>query len=130
MRIYLVDGSNAVRRQDYDPRFPAVEEDRTLRWLDRLDRLAEAAGGSFSVEVFFDGPARSVGGPYAAIRVRFAPGVQADDMILGVVRLQGFSGKGAVVVTEDGGLADDARAEGAKVLRFSEFESRLRAKKA
>ncbi|MBI5882045.1 MAG: hypothetical protein HZB91_02955 [Elusimicrobia bacterium] len=130
MRTYLVDGSNAVRRHDYDPRFPAVEEQRTLDWLDRLEGLVSRAGGRFTVEVFFDGPARPVGGPYAALRVRFSVGVRADDMIMGVVRLQGFSGKGAVVVTEDGGLADDARSEGARVLRFSEFEDRLRAKKA
>jgi hypothetical protein len=130
VRTYLVDGSNAVRRHDYDPRFPAVEETRTLAWLDRLDGLVSRAGGRFMVSVFFDGPGRPVGGPYPNLRVRFSVGVRADDMIMGVVRLQGFSGKGAVVVTEDGGLADDARSEGARVLRFSEFEDRLRSRKA
>ncbi|MBI4676757.1 MAG: NYN domain-containing protein [Elusimicrobia bacterium] len=130
MRTYLVDGSNAVRRHDYDPRFPAVEERRTLTWLSRLDRLSGGALGKFQVEVFFDGRARDVGGPYAGLRIRFSAEARADDMILGVVRLLGFSGRGAVVVTEDGALADEARSEGARVLRFSEFEDRLRSRKA
>jgi hypothetical protein len=129
VRTYLIDGTNAVRRHDYDPRYPAVEEARTEDYLERLDGLVSRAGGCISVEVFFDGPMRPVGGPYASLRVRFSPGVTADDMILGAVRLMGFSGKGAVVVTEDGGLAEDASSEGARVLRFSEFEARLRAKK-
>ena len=36
MRVYLVDGSNAVRRGDYDPRFPEVEERRAERRAEAL----------------------------------------------------------------------------------------------
>jgi len=45
MRHYLVDGSNAVRRGSYDPRFPEVEERRTVDFLCRLNDLAAACSG-------------------------------------------------------------------------------------
>jgi len=129
MRTYLVDGSNAVRRDGYDPRFPAVEDEKTARWLSLLDALAAPLSG-IRVEVFFDGPRRPLGGGFPALSVRFPMEGGADEMILGCVRLLASSGRGAVVVTEDGGLGEEARREGARVLRFSEFEGRLRRGKA
>ncbi|MBI5209491.1 MAG: hypothetical protein HY927_05890 [Elusimicrobia bacterium] len=125
-RTYLVDGSNAVRRRGYDPRFPLVEDRRTRGWLGKIDALAGEAGERLAVEVFFDGPPRDVGGVYESLAVRFSPDRDADDMIMGVVRLLASTGRGAVVVTEDGGLAADAREEGARVIGFAEFETRLR----
>ena len=129
MRTYLVDGSNAVRRDGYDPRFPAMEEEKTRAWLSLLDALAAPLPG-IRVEVFFDGPRRALGGSFPALSVRFPMQGGADEMILGSVRLLASSGRGAVVVTEDGGLAEDVRREGARVLGFGEFEGRLRRRKA
>jgi hypothetical protein len=125
MRTYLVDGSNAVRRGGYDPRFPAVEEARVQDWLTRIDRLASSSA-NISIEVYFDGPRRSVGGSYPSLTVRFPIDGTADDMIIGSVRMLASSNHGAIVVTGDGGLAREAEGEGAKVLGFSEFEDRLR----
>lgn len=119
-----MDGSNAVRRGGFDPRFPAVEDARVDVWLSRIDRLASTR--KVSIEVYFDGPRRPVGGPYGSLRVRFPMEGSADDMILGSVRLLASSNKGAIVVTGDGGLAEDAQAEGARVIGFTEFEDRLR----
>jgi hypothetical protein len=129
MRTYLVDGSNAVRRDGYDPRFPAMEEARTRDWLALIDGLAGALPG-IRVEVFFDGPRRALGGSFPALSIRFPMQGGADEMILGSARLLASSGRGAVVVTEDGGLAQDVRREGARVLGFGEFLGRLKSRKA
>ncbi|MFA6030201.1 MAG: hypothetical protein WC969_10130 [Elusimicrobiota bacterium] len=126
MRVYLVDGSNAVRRGGYDPRFPEMEDARTEEWVSRIDRLAGASAGRIRVEVFFDGPRRPLGVRVDAVQVRFPMSGSADDMILGSVRVLAREGRGAVVVTEDGGLADDVRREGARTLGFADFEARLR----
>lgn len=126
MRTYLVDGSNAVRRGGYDPRFPEMEDARTDEWVGRIDRLAGAVAGRVRVEIFFDGPRRPLGIRTAAVSVRFPMSGSADDMILGSVRVLAREGRGAVVVTEDGGLVDDVRREGARAMGFADFESRLR----
>ncbi|MBI5244876.1 MAG: NYN domain-containing protein [Elusimicrobia bacterium] len=129
MRTYLVDGSNAVRGDGFDPRFPAVEDERAREWLARIDSLAAALPG-IRVEVFFDGPRREMGGAFHALGVRFPVEGGADEMILGSARMLASSGRSAVVVTKDGSLADEVRHEGARVMDFDEFESRLRRRKA
>jgi len=65
-------------------------------------------------------------GAYPSLRIRFPMEGTADDMILGSVRLLVSVNRGAVVVTGDGGLAEEAQAEGARVIGFTEFEDRLR----
>lgn len=124
MRTYLVDGTNAVRRGGWDPRFPAVEEARTEQFLAKVQELAGRAAGRIEVEVFFDGPRRAL--PAAAVRVRWTLDGDADAAILGAARGLLNAGRGAVVVTEDGGLAAEIKAEGGRAMRFGEFFDRLR----
>ncbi|MFA6092042.1 MAG: hypothetical protein WCU88_04875 [Elusimicrobiota bacterium] len=103
-----------------------MEEARTAQWVGLIDGLCAGMGGRLSVEIFFDGPRRSVGVSCSNISVRFPMSGTADDMILGAVRLLAREGRAGVVVTQDDDLASDCVREGARVIRFSEFESRLR----
>ncbi len=130
MRLYIVDGSNAVRRNDYDPRFPEMDEARHEEFLDRVTRAAEPLDGGISIEIFFDGPRRPTFPVDTPVQVRFSMDGNADEAILDAVRYRIQSGKGVVVVTQDNGLADLVRHEGAKVIRFSDFETRLRNRRA
>ncbi|MFH2204796.1 MAG: hypothetical protein ABIJ96_16905 [Elusimicrobiota bacterium] len=130
MRHYLVDGSNAVRRGSYDPRFPEIEEQRTLEFLCRLNDLAAACGGLFRIEVFFDGPTRPLIAVDPPVHIRFPIDGYADAAILGTARSLLAQGKGAVAVTGDGQLAAQLREEGAHVIRASELEARLREDRA
>lgn len=123
--IFLVDGSNAVRGKGYDPRFPEMEQARTEAWLLRLDALA-LGKQRVDVEVFFDGPRRSLGVRTCALSVRFPMDGDADTAILGSARHVLATGKGVTVVTGDGELAEEARSEGARVIGFAELEERLR----
>ncbi len=125
--IFLVDGSNAVRGKNYDPRFPEMEQARTEAWLLRLDSLASGRRG-VEVEVFFDGPRRGVGTAISALSVRFPVDGDADEAILGSARHVLAMGKGVTVVTGDGELAEQARSEGARVIGFAQLEERLRRK--
>ncbi len=127
MRTYLVDGTNAVRRGGYDERFPAVEEARTEQLLVRVQDLAERSGARIEVELFFDGPRRTLPATTSSpVRVRWTLDGDADAAILGSARRLLNAGRGAVVVTEDGGLAAEVKAEGGRAMRFSEFFDRLR----
>jgi hypothetical protein len=126
VRTYLVDGSNAVRRGNYDSRFPEVEEAEIERWLGRLVDLAAPLAGGIRIEVFFDGPRRSMPPAADPVFVRFPIDGYADDAILGTARQLLNMGRGAVVVTQDGGLAGQLEEEGARVIGFSQLEDRLR----
>ncbi|PCI40023.1 MAG: hypothetical protein COB53_02260 [Elusimicrobia bacterium] len=130
MRLYIVDGSNAVRRGDYDPRFPEMDEARHEEFLDRVTRAAEPLDGGILIQIFFDGPRRETFPVDTPVQVRFAFDGDADAGILDAVRYRMQSGKGVVVVTQDRDLADQVKEEGAKVIRFSEFETRLRERRA
>lgn len=126
MRTYLVDGTNAVRRGSYDPRFPEMEEARTEAFLHRVIEAGRGAAGRVEIEVFFDGPRRRVD-PAARlpVRVRWTLDGDADAAILGSARRLLNAGRGVVVVTEDGALAADVRAEGGRTMRLREFMDRL-----
>lgn len=125
MRTYLVDGTNAVRRGGWDPRHPAVEEARVEKLL--LDVQALSAACNIEVELFFDGPRRTLPAKTAApVRVRWTLDGDADAAILGSARRLLNAGRGAVVVTDDGGLASEVRDEGGRTMRLSEFFARLR----
>ena len=126
MRTYLVDGTNAVRRGAFDPRFPAVEESRTEAFLLKVEALAAEAADRLRIEIFFDGPRRSMPvRPGMPVRLRFAADGDADAAILGSARRLLNDGRGVVVVTEDSGLAADVRAEGGRTMRPAEFITRL-----
>ncbi|MBI3299369.1 MAG: hypothetical protein HYZ75_14475 [Elusimicrobia bacterium] len=126
MRTYLVDGTNAVRRGAWDPRFPEMEEVRTEGFLHKLSTLAAGAAGRIEVEVFFDGPRRPFRVvPGAPVRLRFTIDGDADAAILGSARRLLDSGRGVVVVTEDSGLAGEVREEGGRSMRIGEFLRRL-----
>ena len=131
MRTYLVDGTNAVRRADWDPRFPAMEEARTEGFLHKVEGLAAESAGRVEIEIFFDGPRRDFRiKPGAPVRLRFPIDGDADAAILGSARRLLNSGRGVVVVTEDSGLAGEVKAEGGRAIRFAEFMDRLRGGKA
>lgn len=125
MRTYLVDGTNAVRRGNYDPRFPEMEESRTHDFVDRLDSLAQPHTGHVQIEVFFDGPRRALSAPSGSIYLRFTGHETADDMILGTARRIIGEGRGVIVATEDSQLREAVAEEGAKVIGFGELHRRL-----
>lgn len=125
MRTYLVDGTNAVRRGAYDPRFPEVEESRTRDFVDRLDSLARPHAGRVQIEVFFDGPRRSLSAATGSIYLRFTGHETADDMILGTARSILSEGRGVIVATEDSQLRQAVAEEGGKVIGFGELHRRL-----
>ncbi len=130
MRTYLIDGSNAVRRGHYDPRFPEIEEERTRRFLSRISALAGELGERVRIEIFFDGPRRPMAEVERPVFLRFPVDGHADSAILGSARSILHSRRGVVVVTGDRGLASEAGRDGARVMGFSEFESRLRRHRA
>ncbi len=119
-RHYLVDGPNLSRGANYDPRFPEMEEARAMELVDRVSRLALRLGSRAEVEIYFDGPARSLGeaGPAS---VRFSYERTADDLIEGKVRLLRSRSIGVVVATEDGALGRELEAEGARVIGRAEL---------
>jgi len=130
LRHYLVDGSNVVRRGNYDPRFPEMEEVRTEDFLFRIDEMASACSGEIRIEIFFDGPVRAHLPVDSPVHVRFPIDGYADDAIIGTARQLINRGKGAVIVTGDGRLAKSLQAEGARIMSPSEFETRLREDRA
>lgn len=130
MRHYLVDGSNAVRGENYDPRFPEMEQQRTADFLHRIGEMAAACSGSIKIEIFFDGPVRAHFPVDSPVSVRFPIDGYADDAIIGTARQLLNRGQGVVVVTGDGRLAKTLCSEGARVMRASELEARLREDRA
>ena len=125
MRHYLIDGTNVVRQGHYAKRFPEVEERKTIDLLCRLNDLALPYTGRVRIDIFFDGPARPMVDVDPPVYIRFPIDGYADAAILGTARSLFAKGKGAVVVTGDGRLAEQLREEGARILRFSELEARL-----
>ncbi|MBI4345344.1 MAG: hypothetical protein HY553_00705 [Elusimicrobia bacterium] len=119
-RHYLVDGTNLSRGDDYDPRFPRMEELRAGELVDDVARLAERLGPRAEVELYFDGPSRPLGSPGRAF-LRFSYERSADELIEGKVRLLRSRGLGVVVATEDGALGRELEAEGARVIGRSEL---------
>ncbi len=130
MRHYLVDGSNVVRRGNYDPRFPEVEERRTIDFLARINDLAGSCGGKIRIEIFFDGHPRPLMPVAPPVFIRFPIDGYADAAILGSARGLLVKGRGVIVVTGDGRLAQELGEEGARVIRLAELEARLREDRA
>jgi predicted RNA-binding protein with PIN domain len=112
--VLLVDGYNASIR--CWPDLPIVEQRRRL-----VDALAElTARSGVDVQVVFDGAEQvepNMSGQYrAAVRVTFSPpGVEADDVILGLVDTVPIH-RPVVVATGDRRVQDEARKRGASVI--------------
>ena len=128
MRTYLVDATNATRRDAYAPGFAEQEDANARQFVGRLSAFASNFGGRISIELIFDGPRRDLGG--SGLAMRFSCERSADDLILGTVRSLRAQGRGVIVATEDSGLAADVEEEGGRVIGFGELFSRLRSGKA
>ncbi len=120
--MVLVDGHNLIGRMPG----PGFRDEAASRAA-LLERLAAwASGRGEPVTVVFDGD--RPGGPgtdrFGPLRVVYAPaGRSADDEILRRVERRG--GRGVTVITSDRGLADRARARGARVEPCEAFLRRV-----
>jgi predicted RNA-binding protein with PIN domain len=129
-RLFCVDGTNLVRTAfGYGgPAHQAQEQSDAEDLVAAFALMCEKVGAGVEVEVFFDGAFRAMPGPRPAnLRVSFARGVSADELILDRARAKAWAKSGAVtVVTADTELGKAAQAEGAKWLRASHGASPLR----
>jgi predicted RNA-binding protein with PIN domain len=120
--MLLLDGHNLIGRSR-TLRLDREEESR----LKLLERVAAAKGaGGQPVWVVFDGnrPGRPLPQKFGGVRVCYSSGGRtADEEIL--KRVEALGPGRATVVTSDRGLADRARARGARILTAEEFLSRL-----
>lgn len=130
MRTYLIDATNAVRRQDYAAGFPEMEDIRTREFIGRLDDNLRGSGSRVSIELFFDGPRRDLGIAPPSMALRFSGERPADDLILGTVRSLRAQGRGVIVATEDSMLRREVAEEGGRVIGFGELFRRLQDGKA
>lgn len=117
-KVLLIDGSNAVCA--IFGSWPGTREDQNRSASDFLVRLSAWASAQkeTEVEIVFDGGFRSLGGktPDSAMRVLFSNHETADALIVERARALRFYGRKVTVVTWDRGLAEDARAEEAKIM--------------
>jgi predicted RNA-binding protein with PIN domain len=112
--VLVVDGYNASFA--WRPSLPVAEQRRRL--LDALEELATRTKAD--VEVVFDGaeaaPPRSSGGPRRLVRARFSPpGVEADDIVVGLVEDLALY-RPVVVASNDHAVQDGAERRGANVI--------------
>lgn len=128
-RLFCVDGTNLVRTAyGYGgPAHEAQEQADAEDMLEAFARMCATVGAGVEVEVFFDGAFRAMSGARPAnLRVSFARGVSADELILDRVRAKAWAKTGSVtVVTADTELGQAAQSEGAKWLRASHGASPL-----
>lgn len=98
--------------------FREQEESDCVTLVESFAVLCRGLAGQAEVEIFFDGEGRRwkrVPPQAANLRVRFAWGESADDLILDRVRAGSFGHEGKVtVVTADGELGRLAREEGGR----------------
>ena len=119
-RLFCVDGTNLVRTAyEYGgPDREAQEDADTDRVAAIFGRVCEEAGAEVEIELFFDGPFRTLGGPRPDnFRVSFTHELKADDMILDRVRSRKWNGGKTTVVTADVELGELAETEGGKWMR-------------
>ncbi len=125
-RLFCVDGTNLVRTAyGYGGTAHSAQEQSDSEHLAGVfAQICEEAGGAVEVELFFDGPFRSMPGGPENFSVSFAHEVAADDLILDRVRARAWNKGGSVtVVTADGDLGRTAEAEGGKWLRVAHGSS-------
>jgi hypothetical protein len=129
-RLFCVDGTNLVRTAyGYGgPAHQAQEQSDAEDLVVAFSRLCENVGAGLEVELFFDGAFRAMPGARPAnLRVSFARGVSADELILDRARAKAWAKTGSVtVVTADTELGRAAQAEGAKWMRAEHGVSPLR----
>ena len=119
-RLFCVDGTNLVRTAyEYGgPNREAQEDADTDRITAIFGRVCEEAGAEVEIELFFDGPFRTLGGARPDnFRVSFTRELKADDLILDRVRSRKWNGGKTTVVTADVELGEMAEAEGGKWMR-------------
>jgi hypothetical protein len=126
-RLFCVDGTNLVRTAyGYGgPAHMAQEQSDSEHLAAVFAAVCEEAGGAVEVELFFDGPFRSMPSPCPAnFRVSFTRELPADDMILDRVRARKWNqGGSTTVVTADVELGETAEAEGGKWMRVAHGSS-------
>jgi len=129
--VYLIDGSNFSR--SFRDRAAAGSLDALeaefLDWLDAVSRLEALRASCF--RVVFDGgsrPVRTI--PNRAITVCFSEGDPADDILLDRASFLAAEGVRCAVVSNDGGILEQASAAGALTMPCGIFyrlaESELR----
>jgi hypothetical protein len=126
IRLFCVDGTNLVRTAyGYGgPAHMTQEQSDSEHLAEVFAQVCEEAGSSVEVELFFDGPFRSMPGGPANFSVSFTHEVAADDLILDRVRAKAWNKSGSMtVVTADGDLGRTTEAEGGKWLRVSHGSS-------
>jgi hypothetical protein len=127
VRLYCVDGTNLVRTAyGYGGTAHAKQEDSdTCHLAMIMAKLCRDAGGSLELELFFDGPFRSVvDSPPENLRLTFTRDLVADDLILDRVRSRKWSGgKAVTVVTADAELGRMAEDEGGKWMKVEHGSS-------
>lgn len=115
-----VDGSNLVRgylSSGAGSTADDLEETESQALTQELSELAESRSGRVSIEVFFDGGRRPWAGA-SAVRLFFAEGVAADELIVERVRALRFEREAKVtVVTGDWGLGARVEEEGGHWLK-------------
>jgi hypothetical protein len=119
-RLFCVDGTNLVRTAyEYGgPAREAQEDADTDRVAVIFSRVCEEAGADVEIELFFDGPFRTLGGARPDnFRVSFTREMKADDLILDRVRSRKWNGGKTTVVTADVELGEMAEADGGKWMR-------------
>ena len=116
-----IDGSNLVRgylSSGPGPAAPGQEETESQALASELGELAESRAGRVEIELFFDGGRRAWGRPLHSVRLVFAEGVAADELIVERVRALRFKREAKVtVVTGDWGLGARVEEEGGDWLK-------------
>ncbi|HKB72347.1 MAG TPA: NYN domain-containing protein [Thermoanaerobaculia bacterium] len=118
---FLVDGNNLIG--SVLGKAAATEEER--RWVQRTIAARVRSGGS-KVVLFFDGEpaAGKREGWLGGLTVRFSGNRSADDAIVEAVE-RSKTRRDCHVVTDDRGLAERARARGARALSTADFWGRM-----
>ena len=124
--VYCIDGSNLVR-SFWSGHFSKDDKD-TADFLDFLETAAQSQALCRSYfRVVFDGGYRPCGSlERGKVKVSFSEGAVADDMLLETAIYLKGANKRPVLVTSDGGLAENAKAQGVKTMHCPAFLSLCR----
>lgn len=120
--IYLIDSCNFLR-SFWGERFENEDEAAVafINWLEDGSLCSELAESEF--RAVFDGSFR---GPRPTVRgnvyIRFSEGSSADELLLEQSLYLTQAGKRPIIVTGDGGLIQQARADGLKSMSCAKFQ--------
>ncbi len=126
--VYLIDGTNLIRRLYTDGRKAPAEEDVYARELiEGLCWLASRGAGRHGFRLVFDGyPRRYDVERVEGVDLFFGGEGGADRVLLDQARYLASLGRAPVVVTADGELQDLAAREGARAMLPEEFLRKFR----